>query len=368
MIHLITRLPLPYHQTLCRTLHDGLQGNFCAWFAERSNADFPFKAAPELSFRHHYLSEVGYTDLWHSLKQNPKAAVILGGWSSPMTKRTLLITSMLRVPVFIWSDHPHPRKRNRVTATLRESYLRLLSRAFVRGFLVCGEMTGEHLAEMGIPRDRIFNFPYWVDLPECWTLPNRCLESDHQRKPLRLLAVGRHVIGKGFDVAIRAVKVANERSGGRAAELVLVGDGPERANLQHLVASLGLEDSVSFSGWLENTAVQSELVRSDALIVPSEFEGYGVAVREALAQGRPVLCSDQVIAARDERVESNAILLHSFGDAETLAKHILLLARETDLLRNASEEARRLAEQWQPGRALAILRDILPEKTLWSSF
>jgi len=367
MIHLITRLPLPYHQTLCRTLHAGLDGDFCAWFAERDSAEFPFKTAPDLSFRHHYLAEVGYLQLWHTLKQNRRASVILGGWSSPMTKKTLFITSMLRIPVFIWSDHPHPRKRSRLTAILRESYLRLLSRGLVSGFLVCGKTTGEHLAGLGIPRDKIFNFPYWVDLPERWRLPQRCIDAVDRRKPLRLLAVGRHVTGKGFEVAIRAVKLANEGSGTPIAELVLVGDGPERASLQRLASSLGLDDCVSFPGWLENSEVQEELIRSDALVVPSEFEAYGVTVREALAQGRPVLCSKQVISALDETIASNAILLHSVGDAEALANHVLLLAGETALLRSASEEARRLAEQWQPVRALSILRNILPEQNIWST-
>jgi glycosyltransferase involved in cell wall biosynthesis len=188
----------------------------------------------------------------------------------------------------------------------------------------------------------------------------------NQPKPFRLLAVGRHVTGKSFDVAIRAIKLANERSGFQIAELVIVGDGPERGNLEQLVVSLGLADSVCFTGWLENSEVQQELARSDALVVPSQFEGYSVTVREALAQGRPALCSNGVVAALDEHIEANAILLHSVGDAEALANHVLLLAGEADILKRASEEARRLAERWHPGRALAILQQALSEQRIFS--
>jgi glycosyltransferase involved in cell wall biosynthesis len=368
VIHLVARQPLPYHQTLCRTLNAELQGNFCAWFAERESHEFPFDArAGELEFRHHYLAEAGYRRLWRALKEKREAAVILGGWSSPMTNKTLLMAAVLRVPVFIWADHPHPSKRGALWSVLRRSYLRLLSRTLVRGFLACGEMTRAHLAELGIAKEKIFNFPYWVHVPSDWSLPRRCLNQANQPQPFRLLAVGRHVSGKSFNVAIRAIKLANERVGFPIAKLTIVGDGPERANLEELASSLNLSDSVCFTGWLENSEVQKEIARSDALVMPSEFEGYGVTVREALAQGRPVLCSNQVIAALDEHIEANAILLHSVGDAEALANHVLLLASEADLLRRASEEARRLAEQWHPARALAILRQAVRDQRIFSS-
>jgi glycosyltransferase involved in cell wall biosynthesis len=280
-----------------------------------------------------------------------------------MTNRTLLMTSALRIPVFIWADHPHPRQRSLMSRSLRATYLRLLSRALVQGFLVCGNATGEYLAALGIPRQKIHNFPYWVEVPEKWSLPARCLSREPRRRPLRVLAIGRHVAGKNFDVAIRAIKLANERARSDATELVVVGDGPERINLERLVASLALDRSVSFKGWLENDRVQSELEGCDALVIPSEFEGYGVAAREALAQGRPVLCSNGVVAALDQAIKSNAILLHPVGDVKQLASHLLLLANEAELLRKACEEARKLAEEWPPVRAISILQQALPRAT-----
>src|SRR2546430_11597214 len=56
-----------------------------------------------------------YTTLFRS--------VILCGWSSPMTNRTLLLTTLLRIPVFIWADHPHPRQRSMLVNLVRRSFL-----------------------------------------------------------------------------------------------------------------------------------------------------------------------------------------------------------------------------------------------------
>src|SRR2546423_4604631 len=110
MIHLVINLPLSYHRTLCRTLDGSYAGAVMAWFAERASEDFPLRSLSEDLFKHHFLSEVGYWKCFRSLISDPEAVVILGGWSSPMTNRTLLATTLLRIPIFIWADHPHPHR------------------------------------------------------------------------------------------------------------------------------------------------------------------------------------------------------------------------------------------------------------------
>src|SRR2546430_261132 len=164
-----------------------------------------------------------YTTLFRS--------VILCGWSSPMTNRTLLLTTLLRIPVFIWADHPHPRQRSMLVDLVRRSFLYLLARR-AAGFLACGDPTVEHLVSLGMPRSMITNFPYWVEIPNEWSVPERCLDDPAGRRPLRLLAIGRHVPAKQFEVAIEAVALANKTAGTCVAELGLAGAGPERAKLE----------------------------------------------------------------------------------------------------------------------------------------
>src|SRR5438270_9441872 len=158
MIHLVSWLPLPYQLTLCRTLHEEYEGHFVAWFAERSHKDFPYRSSSKEQFSSHYLSEEGYWKLFKSLRSDKEAVVILGGWSSPMSNKTLLMTALLRTPLFIWADHPHPRKRNWIVERARTFYLQFLGR-IVSGFLACGKPTSEHLASLGINRSKISVFP-----------------------------------------------------------------------------------------------------------------------------------------------------------------------------------------------------------------
>jgi len=357
MIHLVIREPIAYQRTLCRALDQHYRGDFLAWFAIGGESDFDARD----QFQRRFLRETGFAKLFGALRADGKPVVILGGWSSQLAYKTLLITSALRVPTLIWADHPHPRERSLIFKKLRLIYLRFFSRRAV-AFLACGAPTVEHLATLGIPRAKIFNLPYWVEVPTDWSAPTGVSEENPASKPLRLLAIGRLVSMKGFDVAIRAVELANQSADRRVAELSIIGDGPELESLKQLVDSPGVGSSVTFKGRLDNSVVCEHLREADAVIVPSTFEPYGVVVLEALAHGRPVLASDQVIAALDRADESGAIRLHRVSDVNQLAAQIKMLTDDRTDLHEASDAARKIGELWKPERAAQMLQGILNER------
>jgi glycosyltransferase involved in cell wall biosynthesis len=73
-------------------------------------------------------------------------------------------------------------------------------------------------------------------------------------------------------------------------DLVLVGDGPDRGNLERLAAKLGLSERVHFVGYRPNVA--EILAASDLLVLPSRWEGMPNVVLEAMAAGKPVVATD----------------------------------------------------------------------------
>jgi len=354
MIHLLTWLPLQYQQTLCRALQEHYGSDFIVWFAESEHLEFPYKSNTGSDLQRRYLNKDGYGQLFRALRSDSAAVVILGGWRSPMTVRVLFITALLRVPVFIWADHPHPRNRGPIIKLVRQIYLSLVSKLAV-GFLACGEPTRRHLISSGIKEERTVVFPYWTELPANWLLPAGCPNGETGIKPLRLIAIGRVVSVKQFDIAIRAVAIANDRAGHPIAHLTIAGDGPERNSLEQLVRTTGCQDQVTFLGWLEADDALREIRAADALVVTSNFEGYSAVVLEAMAAGRPVLASDGVIAAIDRNEDTGAVLFHKVGDAETLATQIAAFAHDRSRLREASIAARATAEKWPLSRAIEIL-------------
>ncbi|MCE7070353.1 glycosyltransferase family 4 protein [Dyadobacter sp. CY327] len=74
-------------------------------------------------------------------------------------------------------------------------------------------------------------------------------------------------------------------------EMMLIGDGPERATLETLTAELGLQNKISFAGGLPWYKVPDLLVHCDVLVLPSKSEPWGLVVNEAMVCGLPVIVS-----------------------------------------------------------------------------
>ncbi len=131
----------------------------------------------------------------------------------------------------------------------------------------------------------------WRD--KCHHLPENAVDPTRfgarrtraSSKPIRLVFVGRLVPYKGADMLLEAAAPLV-----RAGELrvQLLGDGPQRAELEALVAREQLGAGVEFSGWVDHQRVQDHLAASDLLVLPSIREFGGGVVLEAMAVGLPV--------------------------------------------------------------------------------
>ena len=107
-------------------------------------------------------------------------------------------------------------------------------------------------------------------------------------RPFRFISVGGLIPLKGFDVAIAALRLAREASR-EEISLRIVGSGPELDRLRALAAMHGLADVVSFAGQLDNRAVAREMSESDAFVLATRYEAFGIVFIEALAAGLPVI-------------------------------------------------------------------------------
>jgi glycosyltransferase involved in cell wall biosynthesis len=102
-----------------------------------------------------------------------------------------------------------------------------------------------------------------------------------------LVSVGRLVEQKGFDVLLKAFAGVRDI---RDCRLIIVGDGPLRAELQALARELGMGSLVDFLGLQDNP--YKFVSRADLFVLSSRWEGLGNVVIEALACGCPVVATD----------------------------------------------------------------------------
>lgn len=153
----------------------------------------------------------------------------------------------------------------------------------------------------------------------------------------QLLFVGRLAAIKGVALLLEAF--ADLRARHPKAGLTLVGDGPERAALEAKARDLGLGDSVRFTGYLGQSDVAAELLKTDVFVLPSFAEGVPVVLMEAMAARRPVIAPR--VAGVQELVE-DGISGYTVppGDLETLTARIETLLGDVDLRRRMGHAGR----------------------------
>lgn len=138
----------------------------------------------------------------------------------------------------------------------------------------------------------------------------------------RIVAVGRLAVQKGFDVLLRAMPRVLEQQ--PDAELVLVGDGPVRPELESLVVDLGLGSAVTLTGAVRHDDVAGLLASAAVVAIPSRFEGMPLVALEAAAAGRAVV-STPVHGLADVVVDGATGVIVPPEDPERLAAGLVAL-------------------------------------------
>lgn len=144
-------------------------------------------------------------------------------------------------------------------------------------------------------------------------IPPKLKCKDSNKGSAKFLTVGRLTRIKGIDVVLWALSELKSYEW----QLDIVGDGPQRHELEELAQSLELNERVKFHGAKAKPEVEEFMSKASCLLFPSYSEGMGLVVLEAVAMGLPVIASDlealreisdgNLIPARDATAWSEAM-------------------------------------------------------------
>jgi len=164
-------------------------------------------------------------------------------------------------------------------------------------------------------------------------VPNGVDPRDFEVARPEVNGLGRYVFAaarlaeqKGLDVLLHAFTAA-PLDGRR---LVIAGDGPERASLERLAGTLGLDERVTFLGAVGRSQLASVLRGSDVFAFPSRREPFGIALLEAMAAEVPAVATRAGGIPEFARDGENALLVPP-DDAAGLASALVRLVREPEL-------------------------------------
>lgn len=293
-----------------------------------------------------------------TLTQCKPDLVAIPGWSDKGALAALAWCAEQRVPTILMSESTADDER-------RLPWREMIKRRVVRFFstaLVGGQRHADYLAALGMSRDRVFT---GYDVVDNGYFAQSAKEVRSQEAEVRkryelpekyFFASGRFIEKKNLFTLIRAYAAYCERSPlvtshSSPWRLVLLGDGPLRADLCRLISELGLQNSVLLPGFKQYEELPAYYALANAFVHASTTEQWGLVVNEAMASGLPVIVSNRCGCVPELVHENVNGFTFDPYDTDQLAK---LLTRVGSLPRDEwerlSSSSRSIAFQHGPER------------------
>lgn len=281
----------------------------------------------------------------------PSRAAWIRRWLQELTAEPadgptfVMLDSRFMVPVMTPLDVPdahlvylmhniHVSDDRRWDRPLGLPYERVLASAdHLDAFVTLTSRQGEDLARRRGRAENTYVVPNPVDIPEPPT--------DVDRDPGQVTVVARLTPQKRLRDAVVAADRAHRDSPG--LRLDIFGRGSTERTLREVVERRGIEDVVTFRG--HDPRAREQLWRSSAFLLTSRFEGYPLATLEAMSHGCPVVAYDVKYGPREQITHGVDGFLVVPGDVAGLARHLVALTTDPELVARMSTAARATAER-----------------------
>lgn len=281
--------------------------------------------------------------LWRYLRRNPADVIFCSGNTYAVVAVAMKVLLGKRCPPVV-AKVSNDLARGDMPAFGRPFYrfwLRVQGRLFERNVGMAEPMRAEIASAMGIGTDA-------VAIVEDPSLAEGQFErlsaidrSVSKAGPRLYVAVGRLAAQKNFPLLLRAFA----RGAPADAELVILGEGAARRELERLAGKLGIADRLSLPGHVDD--ITPWLERASALVMSSDYEGVPAVVIEALAAGLPVATTDCSVSMRGLLGDGRFGLLAPVGDETALAAAL----RQVATFRLPVDEARATAGTFTVAKA-----------------
>jgi glycosyltransferase involved in cell wall biosynthesis len=290
--------------------------------------------------------------LWRLVTNGEFDAVCLGGYYFREAWTVLLAAKRRGIPVILCTDAHSLESRRAKSMVALAFKKRIVGRIFrmAAAVITSSSNAGIFLQSIGVPSERIFMGRSVVD--NTWWM-------DHAAQVDRAAIRLELNLPANSQVVLYCAKLQSWKRPGDLLEafsranvldsyLIFAGDGPLRATLEQRARDLGITDRVRFLGFVNQTALPGVYVASDLLVLPSDYEPFGLVVNEAMLCSRPVVVSDRIGARYDLVREGETGSVFPCGDVAALAETLRSLLSDRSRLDQMGAAAKERMQTWTP--------------------
>lgn len=345
-ILLITNIPNPYRIPLFNELNKQLLAEGYAlkvvfgalgynrrkWKINLEDCKFDYCVLPSIQFGNKENVTFTYPHLNKLLRDEQPVAIVSNGFSIATIK--LWLRNLIKpTPYIIWSgaitNKFIPISRNR-------RWQRKLLVKGASGFIAYGTKAKEYLISLGADASKVHIAINTVDTIFF------AQQSDNTKEN-KLLYLGHLTKGKRLDLLFKAIQILSKQNSDFM--LYLVGDGPERKNLQNLVKQLHIENFVSFEGFKQKQEIPNYLAQSSCFLFPSEYDIWGLVLVEAMASAIPSIASIHAGATSDLIQDGKTGFAMDFSEPHKVAERIQWILEHPESAKSIGLSAKNFIEE-----------------------
>ncbi len=276
--------------------------------------------------------EINRNAVVHYLKKHKFDAVLFSGYATPAVIVAILYCKRHRIPYFIEFDGGF-NKRDRLPRRLLKKVLVSSAKGL---FITCRDLW-DYLTDLGVPQRKLYRYPF-SSIKRSEILPQVPSVADKQALKAKLgmkeqkviVAVGRFIYGKGYDVLFDALRTMDREIG-----VYIIGGSPTPEYLATQKA-YGLTN-VHFVDFMDKESLWEWYKAADLLVHPTRSDVWGLVLNEAMACGLPVVSTDRCIAAKELITDGENGYVVPVEDVAALAEKMQTIMND-DVLRASMSE------------------------------
>lgn len=266
------------------------------------------------------------------IKENTFDMVLFSGYASPAVIVAILYCKLHRIPYCIEFDGGY----NKREAFHKRCLKKVLVSSAKGLFITCRDLY-DYLCDLGVPPHKLHTYPF-SSVKRAEILEHVPTENEKEQLKAQLgipenktiLAVGRFIPLKGFDILLEALQSVDNTVG-----VYLIGGEPPA---EYLAMKERYQlSNVHFVDFMDKATLQLWYRAADLLVHPTRKDIWGLVINEAMACGLPVISTDRCIAATELITDGENGYVVPVGDAIALSEKIQTVMQD-DALRAAMSE------------------------------